>query len=78
MVSRSKPPAVERIERLKPSQMLPDRFQPRRLLPAALRADFFSGRIDCYQAALEWLALARCRSGHGSRGRTPAGHGRLL
>ena len=28
---------VERIERLKPSQMLPDRFQPRRLLPTALR-----------------------------------------
>ena len=52
---------MERIERLKPSQMLPDRFQPRRLLPAALRPAFFSGRIDCYQAAAEWLALSQQR-----------------
>lgn len=54
---------VERIERLKPSQMLPDRFQPRRLLPAEIRADFYTGRINCYQAALEWLALSRTDSG---------------
>jgi len=54
---------VERIERLTPSQMLPDRFQPRRLLPAEIRADFYGGRINCYQAALEWLALARTDSG---------------
>ena len=31
-------PAVERIERLKPSQMIPDRFQPRRLLEDLGRA----------------------------------------
>lgn len=55
---------VERIERLKPSQMLPDRFQPRRLLPARLREAFFSGQIDCYQAAGEWLALAREDAGY--------------
>lgn len=52
-------PQVERIERVKPSQMLPDRFQPRRLLPAALRQAFFSGRMDCYQAAKEWIALSK-------------------
>jgi hypothetical protein len=52
-------PQVERIERLKPSQMLPDRFQPRRLLPAPLRGAFFAGRLDCYQAAGEWLSLAK-------------------
>ncbi len=56
-------PAVERIERLAPSQMMPDRFQPRRLLPPSLRADFFSGRLNCYQAAMEWLALARADQG---------------
>ncbi len=51
--------AVERIERLAPSQMLPDRFQPRRLLPPSIRQDFFSGKIDCYQAAASWLELTR-------------------
>jgi hypothetical protein len=50
---------VERIERLKPSQMMPDRFQPRRLLPAALRPAFFSGQSDCYKSAAAWLEIAR-------------------
>lgn len=57
--SPAEAPAVERIERLKPSQMLPDRFQPRRLLPPAIRDDFFSGAIDCYAAASRWLILAK-------------------
>ncbi len=52
-------PQVERIERLPPSQMMPDRFQPRRLLPTALRQPFYSGQIDCYQAARQWLGMAR-------------------
>jgi hypothetical protein len=52
-------PQVERIERLPPSQMIPDRFQPRRLLPTELRRPFFSGQIDCYQAARQWLQMAR-------------------
>ncbi len=56
-------PQVERIERLKPSQMLPDRFQPRRLLPAAIRQAFFNGKINCYQAALEWLDMAQNDAG---------------
>lgn len=55
---------VERIERLKPSQMLPDRFQPRRLLPTVLRGPFFSGQIDCYQAASEWLSMAQKDAGY--------------
>jgi hypothetical protein len=54
-----KAPAVERIERLAPSQMMPDRFQPRRLLPTGIRRRFFSGEIDCYQAAGEWLNLSK-------------------
>ena len=55
---------VERIERLKPSQMLPDRFQPRRLLPSSLRDAFFSGDLDCYETATEWYALSRQDAGH--------------
>lgn len=56
-------PQVERIERLKPSQMLPDRFQPRRLLPPSLRQAFFSAQINCYQAALAWLDMAQADAG---------------
>lgn len=56
-------PQIERIERLKPSQMRPDRFQPRRLLPPAIRQAFFSGKINCYQAALEWLDMAQNDAG---------------
>jgi hypothetical protein len=54
---------VERIERLKPSQMMPDRFQPRRLLPASLRSDFYNNKIDCYEAAAQWLSLSRSDAG---------------
>lgn len=57
-------PRVERIERLKPSQMIPDRFQPRRLLPASIREDFFSGKINCYEAATRWLLLAKTDRGY--------------
>lgn len=49
---------IERIERLAPSQMLPDRFQPRRLLPNPIRSRFFAGKIDCYSAARSWLDMA--------------------
>ena len=58
------PSQVERIERLKPSQMLPDRFQPRRLLPAHLRTAFFAGKLDCYQVASAWLIAAKSDSGY--------------
>ncbi len=58
-LAQVQPPTVERIERLKPSQMIPDRFQPRRLLPTGIREPFFSGEIDCYQASVRWLALSR-------------------
>jgi len=54
---------VERIERLRPSEMMPDRFQPRRLLPPVLRAAFFNGKSNCYQTAMEWLAMARTDPG---------------
>ena len=54
---------IERIERLKPSQMLPDRFQPRRLLPGTIRNNFFNGSLDCYKAASAWLDLAKNEPG---------------
>ncbi len=54
---------VERIERLKPSEMMPDRFQPRRLLPTFIRTPFYSGEINCYQAAQRWLHFATQDSG---------------
>jgi len=54
---------VERIERLKPSEMMPDRYQPRRLLPMHIRQAFYTGKIDCYQAAAEWLKVAQQDSG---------------
>ena len=63
VLSQIDTPQVERIERLRPTQMIPDRFQPRRLLPANLRESFFSGKIDCYQAAAQWLNLARNEPG---------------
>lgn len=56
-------PAVERIERLKPSEMIPDRFQPRRLLPTSIRKAFYQGQINCYQAAQRWLQFANQDSG---------------
>jgi hypothetical protein len=59
ILSQPEVPQVERIERLKPSQMIPDRFQPRRLLPTQLRPAFYRGKIDCYAAAKQWLQLAR-------------------
>ena len=54
---------VERIERLKPGEMMPDRFQPRRLLPTHIRVPFFNHEIDCYQAASEWIKFAQQDSG---------------
>jgi len=58
---------VERIERLRPSQMQPDRFQPRRLLPEVVRRKFFQSKIDCYQAAREWMAIAKGDEGWQAR-----------
>lgn len=57
------PAEMERIERLKPSEMMPDRFQPRRLLPMHIRHSFFSGEVDCYEAAWEWIKFGQHDSG---------------
>ena len=78
VLAQPEAPQVERIERLKPSQMIPDRFQPRRLLPTVLRQPFYSGQIDCYQAARQWLQMARSDNGMQGAGRPPADDGLLL
>ncbi len=36
----------------------PDPYQPRPLLPPTIKEVFFSGEMDCFQAAQAWLALA--------------------
>jgi hypothetical protein len=58
-ITQPKQVFVERIERLHPSQMMPDRFQPRRLLPLILRPDFFAKKYDCYEISRRWIALAK-------------------
>lgn len=51
-------PVVSRIEQLPPSKMIPDRFQPRRVLPASIRRSYFLGDSDCYMAADDWIKAA--------------------
>lgn len=40
------------------SQIVPDRFQPRPILPISLKSLFYAGEADCYAIAERWLALA--------------------
>jgi len=47
-----------RLVSLPPSQILPDRFQPRPILPLELKQQLFSGEADCYQVAQRWLEMA--------------------
>jgi hypothetical protein len=64
---------VEAIERVPPTKMMPDRFQPRPVLPVELHERFHAGKIDCYQAAAEWLKLAESDLGHRTRVRELTG-----
>ena len=57
----------ELIERIRPSEMIPDRFQPRPVLPIEIHRQFFAGEIDCYKAANMWNKLARSDKGHRKR-----------
>ena len=47
-----------RVTEVPMSQILPDRFQPRPLLPPEVKGAFFSGKLDYRQAAGVWLELA--------------------
>lgn len=55
------------IERVRPSEMIPDRFQPRPILPVDLHHRYFDGDLNCYEVAAEWLQLAEEDKGHRSR-----------
>ncbi|MEJ2606898.1 MAG: hypothetical protein P8Z41_09515 [Anaerolineales bacterium] len=57
----------EMIERLKPSRMIPDQYQPRPILPASIHKRLHERNIDCYKAAKEWIALAKKDSAYRSR-----------
>ena len=47
-----------RVTEVPMSQILPDRFQPRPLLPPEVKGAFFAGQLDYRQAAGVWLELA--------------------
>lgn len=57
----------ELIERILPSEMIPDRFQPRPVLPIEIHLQFFAGEMDCYEAARAWHKLTRSDKGHRKR-----------
>ncbi len=48
----------KRVTRVPVSQILPDPYQPRPLLPPDIKAAFFAGEMNCFEAARAWLALA--------------------
>jgi len=60
-------PRRELIERIRPSEMIPDRFQPRPILPVEIHRRFYGGEIDCYGAASELLQLAESDKGYRDR-----------
>jgi len=49
----------KRVELVALSRILPDEFQARTLLPSAIASPFFRFEINCYQAAAEWVELAK-------------------
>jgi len=57
------PETISGIELISPSKMIPDRFQPRPLLPLDIATRFFGGEIDCYQAARAWMKQASADDG---------------
>ncbi len=50
--------ARKRVTRVPVTQILPDPYQPRPLLPPEIKRDFFAGALNCFEAARAWLALA--------------------
>ena len=66
-------PEVERVQLISVAKLMPDPDQPRTpLLPAGepfnfLRERFVVGEIDCFEAAKEWMAVAKHTPGHARR-----------
>lgn len=59
--------AKGRIVSVKLSDVCPDFFQPRPILPADIKARFFKEQINCYEAAEQWLALGEDNPAEKSR-----------
>jgi hypothetical protein len=59
MEQSSRPARAARIVELPLSQCRPDRFQARIILPPDIKAQFFTGALDCYQAAGSLLEAAQ-------------------
>jgi hypothetical protein len=55
-------PAAARLVSIPLSQVIPDRFQPRPILPLEIKESYFRGEIDCYQAARTWMEWAKADS----------------
>ena len=55
----SRPARTARVVELPLSQCRPDRFQARIILPPDIKAQFFSGALDCFQAAESLLDAAQ-------------------
>jgi hypothetical protein len=53
----------KRVELVALSRILPDEFQARTLLPSAIASPFFRFEIDCFQAAADWVELAKSDPG---------------
>jgi hypothetical protein len=51
-------PRATRVVHIPLSQILPDRFQSRVILPPEIKISFFAGTMDCYQAAQSLMVAA--------------------
>jgi ParB-like chromosome segregation protein Spo0J len=57
------PQRASRVVSIPLSEILPDRFQSRVILPPDIRGAFFAGEIDCYQAAQSLMMAADSDNG---------------
>jgi len=64
---RPKRPGSSRLVNIPLGQILPDRYQPRPILPLEIKKPFFAGEITWRQATERWLKMAEKNPGVSSR-----------